>query len=81
MKRHHDQGNSYTGQHLIGDWLTDPEGQSIIIKAESMARFRGLTHCHGGKHGSMQADMMLEETRVLHLDPQAAEGDFLPHQA
>ena len=37
---------------------------------------RGLVHdCHGRKHGSMQADMMLEkELRVLHLDPQAAEG-------
>ena len=30
---------------------------------------------HSGKHGSMQADMVLEEPRVLHLDPWAAEGD------
>ena len=37
--------------------------------------FRGLVHYHhGGKHGSVQADMMLEkELRVLYLDPQAAE--------
>jgi len=27
---------------------------------------------HGGKHGSMQADMVLEEMRVLHLGPKAA---------
>ena len=34
---------------------------------------------HGGKHGSVQADMMLEEPRVKHLDLQAAEGDCVPH--
>jgi hypothetical protein len=36
--------------------------------------FRGSAHYHhGGKHGSMQADMMLEkELRVLHLDPKAS---------
>ena len=39
--------------------------------------FRGsVRYHHGGKHGSLQADMVLEELRVLHLDPQAAEGDF-----
>ena len=26
-----------------------------------------------GNHGVVQADMVLEELRVLHLDPQAAE--------
>ena len=32
--------------------------------------FRGLVHCHhGGKHGSMQADLVLEDLRVLYLDP------------
>ena len=43
-------------------------------------RFRGLVHYHhGGKHGSLQADMVLEkELRVLHLDQQAAEGDCVP---
>ena len=36
--------------------------------------FRGLVHYHhGGKHGSMQADMVLEtELTVLYLDPKAA---------
>jgi hypothetical protein len=32
--------------------------------------FRGSVHYHcGGKHGSIQADTVLEEPRVLHLDP------------
>ena len=39
--------------------------------------FRDLVHYH---HGSMQADMVLEkELRVLHLDLQAAEQDYVPH--
>jgi hypothetical protein len=43
-------------------------------------RFRTSVHYqHGGKHGSVQADMMLEEPRVLPLDPRGAEGDFVPH--
>ena len=35
--------------------------------------FRGFVHYHhGGKHGSMQVDMVLgKELRVLHPDPQA----------
>ena len=34
-------------------------------------QFRGLVHCHhGGKHGSVQAGMVLEkELKALHLDP------------
>jgi hypothetical protein len=32
----------------------------------------------GGKHGSMQVDMVLEELRVLHLDLQVA-GDCVPY--
>jgi hypothetical protein len=44
--------------------------------------FRGLVHYHlGGKYASVQADMVLEELRVLHLDPQAAAGDCEPHLA
>jgi hypothetical protein len=37
-------------------------------------RFKGLIHYHhGGKHGSIQADMVLKEKlRVLHLDLKAA---------
>jgi hypothetical protein len=34
--------------------------------------FRGSVHYHhGGKHGSRQADTVLEESRVLYLDPKA----------
>jgi hypothetical protein len=41
--------------------------------------FRGLAHCRlGRKHGSMQADMVLEkELRVLHLDPKAKERNHV----
>jgi hypothetical protein len=44
VKRHHDHGNSYKEQHLIG----------------TSSQFRGLVHySHCGKHGSMKADMVL----------------------
>jgi hypothetical protein len=46
--------------------------------------FRGSVHYHGRKHGTMQADLVLEEPRefyILILVPQAAEGDHLPHWA
>ena len=40
-------------------------------------RFRGLVHYHyDRKHGSIQADMVLEkELRFLHLDPTAASRE------
>jgi hypothetical protein len=45
VKRHHDHCSSYKEKHLIGVGL----------------QFRNLIHCHNGrKHGSMQADMVLE---------------------
>ena len=34
--------------------------------------FRGLVYHYGKKHGSVQADMVLEEPRVLHFDLKAA---------
>ena len=38
--------------------------------------FRDLDrYHHGRKHGRVQADMVLEELRVLPLDPQAVEGE------
>jgi hypothetical protein len=54
VKRHHDYDNSYKGKHLIGTGL----------------QLRGSVHyLHHRKHGSMQADMVLEkELRFLHLD-------------
>jgi hypothetical protein len=43
---------------------------------------RRFHYSHGGKHGSVQIHMVLEkELRVLHLNPQAAEGDFVSHWA
>jgi len=43
--------------------------------------FRGSVHYqHDRKHGGMQADVMPEkELRVLHPDPQAAEGVCVPY--
>ena len=43
-------------------------------------QFRGLVcYHHGGKHGGMQAGMVLEwYMRVLHLDPQGAGGESEP---
>ena len=53
MKRHHDQGKSYKGQHLIKAGL----------------QVKGSVHYHHGRnHGSVQEDMVLEELKVLHLD-------------
>ena len=42
-------------------------------------RFRGLVYYqHGRKHGSTQADMVLEkELRILHLDLQATGKERL----
>jgi hypothetical protein len=55
VNRHHDQGNSYKEQRLIGV----------------------VHYHHGRKHGDIQADMVLEkQLGVLHVDPQAAEGEL-----
>ena len=58
VKRHHEQGNFHRGEPLIGLAYS----------------FRGSVHYHyGRKHGSVQADMVLEkELSVLHLDAKAA---------
>jgi len=43
------------------------------ISSELAYSFRGLVHYHHSeKHGSVQADTVLEELRVLHLDLKAA---------
>jgi len=56
MKKYQDHGNSFKVKHFIGAGL-------------QLQRF-SLYH-HARKHGSMQADMMLEELKVLHPDPKA----------
>jgi hypothetical protein len=65
VKRHHDQGNSYKGQHLIGAAL----------------QFQRFVHyCHGREHDSLHPDMVLEKKlRVLHLYIEAASRDCVPH--
>ena len=45
------------------------------ISLERAYSFRGLVHySHSMKHGSLQADMVLEESRGLHLDLKADRG-------
>jgi hypothetical protein len=61
VKRHHDQGNSYKGQHLIGAVL-------------QVQRFSPLSSRQ--QHGIIQADMAQEELRVLHLHPKEARSSL-----
>jgi hypothetical protein len=56
VSRHHDQGKSYKGHHLIGAGL-------------QVQRFSPFSS--RWEHGSIQADMMQEELRVLHLHLEA----------
>jgi hypothetical protein len=58
MSRHQDQGNSYKGQHLIGAGL-------------KVQRFSPLLSSRQ-EHGSIQAGIVQEELRVLHLHLKAA---------
>jgi hypothetical protein len=56
VERHHDQGKSYK-ENIIGAGL----------------QFQRVSHYHPSrKHGSVLADLVLEELRVLHLDLKAA---------
>ena len=44
-------------------------------------RFRGLVHYHHGrKHGSVQAGMVLEDLRVLHLVPKTSRKGLASRQ-
>jgi len=52
MNRHHDQGKSYKGQHLIGAGL-------------QVQRFSPLSSRQ--EHGSVQAGMVQEELRIPQL--------------
>jgi hypothetical protein len=66
MKRQHDQGNSVLKANLY------------LGLAYS---FKGSVHYHhGGKHGRVQADMVLEKLRVLHLDlNEDSQEETVPH--
>jgi hypothetical protein len=62
VKRHHNHDNSHKGKYLI----------------EAVLQFRSLVHCHHGrKNGGTQADVVLQEPRVLHLDQQIARRKCL----
>jgi hypothetical protein len=56
VKRHHDQCNSSNGKHFIG--------ASILFQRSSPL-------LSWQKHDTVQADMGLEEVKILHLDPKA----------
>ena len=61
VKRHHDQGNSYKGKHSTGT------GSQVQRLGSLSSWWEAWQHAE---------DMVMEkELRVLHLDPQAAEGD------
>jgi hypothetical protein len=57
VNRHHDQGKSYKGQHLIGVGL-------------QVWRFSPLSSRQ--EHGSIEAGSVQEELRILHLHLKAA---------
>ena len=62
LKRHHDHNNSHKGRYLTGAGL---QFQRLVF------------YCHDRKCSTVQANMMLEDLTVLHLDPKTAEGDYL----
>jgi hypothetical protein len=51
VNRHHDQGKSYKGQHLIGAGL---QVQSSIIKARALH--------HPGRHGAGKAESSISSS-------------------
>ena len=56
VNRHHDQGSSHKGQHLVGAGLQVQRFCPLSLKWE---------------HGSVQAGRVQEELRVLHLAQKA----------
>jgi hypothetical protein len=53
VNRHHDQGKSYKGQHLIGAGPTGSEVQSIIIQVGAWQ--------HLGRHSTNRAESSSSE--------------------
>jgi hypothetical protein len=58
VNKYHDQDNSYKGQHLIGAGLQVYRLSPLSSRQE---------------HGSIQAGMVQEKLRVLHLHPKEAK--------
>ena len=65
VKRHHDLDNSYKGKHFI-------------VAGLQFQRFAPLS---SGQEAGQRADrhVLEKELRVLHQDPQPAEGDCMSH--
>jgi hypothetical protein len=57
VNRQHNKGNSYEGEHLIGAGLQVQKFSAVSSRQE---------------HDSIQAGMVQEELRVLHLHLEAA---------
>jgi hypothetical protein len=60
VMRHYDQGNSYKSKHLIRTILWFQQFSSLSL---------------WWKHDNFEAGMLLEEPRVLLVDPKAVVGD------
>jgi hypothetical protein len=65
MNRHHNQGNSYKGQRLIGAGLQVQRFSPLFSKWE---------------HGSIQASMVQKGLRVQHLHLKATSGRLSSRQ-
>jgi len=65
MNRYHDHGKSYKGQHLTGADL-------------QVQRFSPLSS--RWEHGGIQADMVQEGLRILHLHLKVASRILAPRQ-
>ena len=62
MKKYHDHSNSEKEKYETGGWLTISEGF--------------ICYSHGRECGSIQADIVLEKLKVLHLDLQAEAAEI-----
>jgi hypothetical protein len=62
VKRHHDQSNFYKGNFI---------GAALLVQRFSLLSSRQ-------KHGSVQADMGLEDPKILHLDPKTDRRRLSP---
>ena len=67
-KRHHDHSNFYKGKNLLGLAYNFSFSFSLVL----LTTLDLVQHQYGRKHGGTQTDMVLEELRVLHLDPVTA---------
>lgn len=80
------QGPSSATQRVKTCWLRVSfavmrhHDQDNSYKGQLTYKFWGSVHYHHGeKHGSFQADLVLEGLRVLSLDLQASKGEDAPH--